>query len=67
MAQAVDPEESGTGTGRRISHYATPVEEEEFEFIQAIERFKAENDQPFPSWTEVLGILKSLGYEKTAS
>ncbi|MCB9832365.1 MAG: hypothetical protein H6807_07815 [Planctomycetes bacterium] len=67
MAQAFDQEESGSGTGRRVSHYATPVEEEEFEFIQAIERFKAEHNQPFPSWTEVLGILKSLGYEKISS
>ena len=67
MDQAIDRENREAGNTRRVSHYATPVEEEEFEFIQAIERFKAEHDQPFPSWTEVLAILKSLGYTKASS
>ena len=52
------------GSGRKVSHYATPVEDEELEFIQAIEAFKSETDQPFPSWSEVLQVLKSLGYVK---
>ena len=52
------------GSGRKISHYATPVESEELEFIHAIEQFKSENNQPFPSWSEVLQIVKKLGYTK---
>lgn len=50
---------------RRKSHYSTPVEDEELEFIQAIEAFKKENGQPFPSWSEVLRVLKELGYSKS--
>lgn len=49
---------------RRKSHYSTPVEDEELEFIQAIEDFKKANGQPFPSWSEVLQVLKGLGYSK---
>ena len=51
-------------SGRKVSHYATPVEDEELEFIQAIEAFKSESGQLFPSWSEVLQVLKSLGYHK---
>ena len=51
-------------SGRKVSHYATPVEDDVLEFIQAIEAFKSEMGQPFPSWSEVLQVLKSLGYEK---
>lgn len=49
---------------RRKSHYSTPVDDEELEFIQAMEDFKKENSQPFPSWSEVLRVLKGLGYSK---
>ena len=51
-------------SGRKVSHYATPVADEELEFIQAIEAFKSETGQLFPSWSEVLQVLKSLGYTK---
>lgn len=37
---------------------------EEFQFIKAIERYKAENRKTFLSWSEVLMILKELGYRK---
>ena len=49
---------------RKVSRFSTPVEEEELEFIQAIEEFKQREQQPFPSWTQVLGVLKGLGYRK---
>ena len=58
------PESSSEPTSRRKSHFSTPVEDEELEFIQAIEDFKKENGQPFPSWSEVLQVLKGLGYSK---
>ena len=51
---------------RRKSHFSTPVNDDELEFIRAIEEFKRQNDQPFPSWSEVLLVLKRLGYEKRA-
>lgn len=37
---------------------------EEVEFIRAIDRYKRKFDRPFPSWSEVLLILKQLGYTK---
>ena len=38
---------------------------DELEFIKAIDDFKRKNQRPFPSWREVLSILKDLGYQKT--
>lgn len=37
---------------------------EEVEFLQAIERFKREKRRPFPTWSEALAVLRSLGYRK---
>ena len=37
------------------------------EFLQAIDDYKRLYDRPFPSWSEVLEILKALGYEKSPS
>ena len=37
---------------------------ETLEFIQAIDRFKRRTQKAFPTWSEVLAILKSLGYRK---
>jgi len=48
----------------RRSQFSTPVDEDSLEFIKAIEEFKEEKGRPFPSWTEVLQILKRLGYSK---
>ena len=39
------------------------VTDEEKEFIKAIENYKIQEDKLFLSWREVLGIVKSLGYE----
>ncbi|HGY91294.1 MAG TPA: hypothetical protein ENK43_09000 [Planctomycetes bacterium] len=49
---------------RKTSHYSTEVEDETLEFIRAIEDFKRKNAQPFPSWSEVLQVLKGLGYSR---
>jgi hypothetical protein len=48
----------------RISQFSTPVDDETLHFIQALERFKADRGRAFPTWTEVLTVLKSLGYER---
>jgi hypothetical protein len=37
---------------------------EEIEFVRAIDRYKRKFDRPFPTWSEVLAILKELGYTK---
>ena len=37
---------------------------EEFQFIKAIEKYKAKTGKMFLSWSEVLKIFKELGYRK---
>jgi hypothetical protein len=37
---------------------------DETEFIRAINQYRAENKHSFPSWTEVLAVVRSLGYVK---
>jgi hypothetical protein len=59
------------GPGRRLSDDRRSAEEgrmseEQFEFLMAIEEYKRLNARPFPSWTEVLDVIKALGYRKTA-
>ena len=39
---------------------------EEVEFIRAIDRYKRKYNRPFPSWSEILLIVKELGYTKDA-
>lgn len=34
------------------------------EFIAAIERYRKVQSRPFPSWSEVLHVLRQLGYRK---
>src|SRR5436853_5001215 len=40
--------------------------DEETAFMKAMERYKRENRRQFPTWTEVLEVVRSLGYLKTA-
>lgn len=37
---------------------------EQFELIMAIETYKKVNKRMFPTWTEVLEVMKQLGYRK---
>ena len=39
---------------------------EELQFVKAIEKYKQEKRKLFLSWTEVLKIIKELGYRRTA-
>jgi hypothetical protein len=34
------------------------------EFITAIDSYKRIHERPFPSWSEILVIVKALGYER---
>lgn len=59
------------GPGRRRSDERKDAEEgqmsgEQFEFLMAIDEYKRKNTRPFPTWTEVLEIIKALGYRKIA-
>ncbi len=38
---------------------------EQLEFVKAIEEYKKAKSQNFLSWTEVLTIVKDLGYRKS--
>jgi hypothetical protein len=38
--------------------------EAEFEFMQAMQAYKQKSGRMFPTWSEVLEVVHSLGYEK---
>ena len=59
------------GPGRRRSDSRRLAEEgqmtpEQYEFLQAIMEYRRVNNRAFPSWTEVLDVVKALGYRKVA-
>jgi hypothetical protein len=59
------------GPGKRRSEDRKSAEEgnmsdEQFEFLMAIDAYKKANGRPFPTWTEVLEVIKALGYRKIA-
>jgi hypothetical protein len=43
---------------------AGEVDAEVLEFIAALDRYKQQHRRPFPGWSEVLLVLKQLGYRK---
>ncbi len=58
------------GPGRRLSDFTKAAEEgeltpEQFLFVMAIEEFKRANARQYPSWTDVLEVVRLLGYRKT--
>lgn len=59
------------GPGKRRTEARRAAEEgemtaEQFDFLRAINDYKSVNKRPFPTWTEVLDIMKALGYRKVA-
>ena len=59
------------GPGIRRSPQRKSAEEgemndEQFDFLMTIDRYKRENKRPFPTWTEVLEVIKAMGYRKVA-
>lgn len=58
------------GPGRRLSDFTKSAEEgelnrEQFLFIMAIDNFKKVNQRAFPTWTDILEVIRLLGYRKT--
>ncbi len=58
------------GAGRRLSDFSKAAEEgemttEQFLFLMAIDAFKKANGKTYPSWTDVLEVIRLLGYRKT--
>jgi hypothetical protein len=37
---------------------------DEIEFMKAMDQYKRENRRPFPTWSEVLEVLRAMGYRK---
>lgn len=58
------PEQYRAGK-RSINEY--PLESDELEFINAINAYKSRYDKPFPTWSEVLHVVKALGYRKATT
>jgi hypothetical protein len=72
----VQPAEEATnlerrrGPGRRRTDFMRSAEEgemtqEQFMFVMAIDAFKRVNRKTFPAWTDVLEVIRKLGYRKT--
>jgi hypothetical protein len=57
------------GPGRRRTDERKSAEEgemtaEQFEFVMAIQTYKKVNKKLYPTWTEVLEVIRQLGYRK---
>jgi hypothetical protein len=70
---AVDRRRQNAAAARRSSERRRLIDpttcerdysEEEMEFMRAMERYKRENRRPFPTWSEVLEVMISLGYRR---
>ncbi|MDE0889272.1 MAG: hypothetical protein OSA40_07415 [Phycisphaerales bacterium] len=60
------------GPGRRLTDWVRNAEEGEMTreqqmFLHAIDTFKRVNEVSFPTWTDVLEVVRRLGYRKTMS
>lgn len=60
------------GPGRRLSDFLKAAEEgemtnEQFLFLMAIDAFKRVNGKTFPNWSDILEVVRKLGYRKTMS
>ena len=67
-AQATRAANARQVSGRRRFVDPTTCEREysmaEMEFMQAMQEYKQKSGRMFPTWSEVLEVLRSLGYEK---
>jgi hypothetical protein len=62
--RAMEPEE---GSRRRQVDPTTcekEYSEEELAFMKAMDLYKRNNRRPFPTWSEVLEVIRSLGYRQ---
>ena len=40
--------------------------QEQYVFLLAIDAYKRVNERPYPTWTEVLEVVRKLGYRNTS-
>lgn len=62
--------EQNRGPGKRLQQHARAADKgemthEQFLFLMAIDTFKKVNQKSFPTWTDVLEVVRKLGYRKT--
>jgi hypothetical protein len=57
--------ETTTPSNRSATTRPDEMPAEVLEFITAIDDYKRANRRPFPTWSEVLEILKELGYTRS--
>lgn len=56
------------GYGRFEENFpGSDITADEWEFIKAVERYQRRYGRRYPSWREVLNVLKSLGYRRVAA
>jgi hypothetical protein len=67
-AQALRAAQARQTSGRRRFVDPTTCEREytraEMEFLHAMQEYKQRSGRMFPTWSEVLEVLKALGYER---
>lgn len=56
--------DEGDDTKRSAATKPDEMPADVIEFIQAIDVYKRVNQRPFPSLSEVLQVVKSLGYQR---
>ena len=39
---------------------------DEIDFMKAMDQYKRDNRRPFPTWSEVLEVLRAMGYRRVA-
>ncbi len=54
----------GEEDGRKSALRPDEMPADVLEFITAIDDYKRAHQRPFPTWSEVLEVLKSLGYQR---
>jgi len=52
------------GERERSAPPMAEIDADALEFIEAIDRFKKQHGRPFPNWSEVLMVLRELGYHR---
>ena len=68
VAQSIRATTARNQSGRRRLIDPTTCDRDysaaEMEFMQAIQTYKQNSGRMFPTWSEVLEVLRGLGYEK---
>ncbi len=60
--RAAAPEGERRKVERRINEYV--LDADVLEFINAVNEFKSVHQKPFPTWSDIFEIFRSLGYRR---